>query len=279
MLGKLGMWLHPQFDDSTRTRFAVKAEQWGYGTVWLGLGTASAADLQFVERMLEATQTITIATAIINMWTNDPRAVAESYQRLESRHPGRFVLGVGIGHPESIQTYRKPYEVMVDYFDQLDAGGVPRQRRLLAALGPRALRLAAERSAGTHPYLVPPEHSRYARAVVGPGVLVAPELTAVLGQNRQLARDFVTTPYLGLRNYVSNWRRCGFSEEDVQGSEHLLDELVPRDVAGAVRTHWEAGADHVGVQFLAQPGESPLTGYRELAEGLLATKTVSCQEA
>src|SRR4029453_19571510 len=104
---------------------------------------ASISALSLVERVPDETATITVATAIVNMWTNDPADIAESYQRIATRHGDRFLLGIGIGHPESITTYRQPYATMVDYLDQLDAGGVPRDRRIPAALGPRALRLGA----------------------------------------------------------------------------------------------------------------------------------------
>jgi probable F420-dependent oxidoreductase len=130
--------------------------------------------------VLDETSTTTVATAIVNMWTNDPADIAESYQRIAARHSDRFLLGIGIGHPESITTYRQPYATMVDYLDQLDTGGVPRDRRILAALGPRALRLAADRTLGTHPYLVVPDHTREARQLLGPDVAIAPEHKVVV---------------------------------------------------------------------------------------------------
>ena len=159
-LGQIGAWFNPRYDDDTRTEFVIQAEKLGYPTAWLGGGRASISDLSLVERVLDETTTITVATAIVNMWTNDPADIAESYQRIAARHGDRFLLGIGIGHPESITTYRQPYATMVDYLDQLDAGGVPRDRRILAALGPRTLRLAADRTLGTHPYLVVPDHTR-----------------------------------------------------------------------------------------------------------------------
>ena len=158
-LGQIGAWFNPRYDDDTRTEFVIQAEKLGYPTAWLGGGRASISDLSLVERVLDETATITVATAIVNMWTNDPADIAESYQRIAARHGDRFLLGIGIGHPESVTTYRQPYATMVDYLDQLDAGGVPRDRRILAALGPRALRLAADRTLGTHPYLVVPDHT------------------------------------------------------------------------------------------------------------------------
>jgi alkanesulfonate monooxygenase SsuD/methylene tetrahydromethanopterin reductase-like flavin-dependent oxidoreductase (luciferase family) len=105
-LGQIGAWFNPRYDDDTRTEFVVQAEKLGYPTAWLGGGRASISDLSLVERVLDETATITVATAIVNMWTNDPAEIAQSYQRIAARHGDRFLLGIGIGHPESITTYR-----------------------------------------------------------------------------------------------------------------------------------------------------------------------------
>jgi probable F420-dependent oxidoreductase len=277
-LGRLGAWLHPGYGDVARTEFAVEAEALDYSAVWLGLGTASVADLSAVEKILAATESIVVATAIVNMWTNDPQAVAASYRRLASTYGDRFLLGIGIGHPEAVATYRKPYATMVEYLDQLDAGGVPVDGRILAALGPRALRLAAARTLGTHPYLVVPEHTREARATLGPGVVIAPEQTVVLDPDpdtaRKIARAFVSDPYLTLSNYTNNLRRYGYPDADLdgQGSDRLIDALVPHGtteaVAARLLSHLAAGADHIGVQILTADGASPMPGYRALAHVL-----------
>jgi probable F420-dependent oxidoreductase len=278
-LGSFGAWLHPGYGDAARTEFAVEAEELGYPTVWLGLGTASVADLTFAEKILEATNSIIVATAIVNMWTNDADTIAASYRRLTAAYGERFLLGVGVGHPEAVATYRTPYATMVDYLDRLDAGGVPVGGRILAALGPRALRLAAARTLGTHPYLVVPEHTREARAMLGPDVVIAPEQTAVIESDpdaaRKIARAFVTDPYLTLSNYTNNLRRFGYTDADLdgQGSDRLIDDLVPHGnvefVATRLRGHLAAGANHVGVQILTAGGASPMPGYRALAAELL----------
>src|SRR5882757_9404852 len=158
-LGRIGAWFHPGYGDEARTEFAVEAETLGYPVAWLGFGHASVADLAVVEQILQATSTIVVATAIVNMWTNDAEEVAASYRRITSKYGDRVLLGVGIGHPEANSDYRQPYATMVDYLDRLDASGVPPDRRILAALGPRALRLAAARTLGSHPYLVVPDHT------------------------------------------------------------------------------------------------------------------------
>jgi probable F420-dependent oxidoreductase len=278
-LGRIGVWLNPQYDDEARTRFVVEAEALGYGTAWLGLGQASVAGLEPFERMLDATRTITVATAIVNMWTNDPRTIAGSYHRIAARHGDRFLLGIGVGHPEVITGYRRPYDTMVDYLDQLDDEGVPSDRRILAALGPRTLELAAARTAGAHPYLVVPEHTRRARELLGPDALLAPEHKVVMENDpavaRGIGRPFLATPYLRLRNYVDNLRRLGYGEEDVAGggSDRLVDALVlhgPLDsIVDGLEAHVRMGADHVGIQVLVGPGGDPMHGYRELAPALL----------
>ncbi|MDT7674752.1 MAG: hypothetical protein QOD82_2654 [Pseudonocardiales bacterium] len=278
-LGTIGAWLNPVHGDGARLRYAVEAEALGYGTVWLGLGVAPVPELELVERVLDATETVTVATAIVNMWTNDAAEIARSYQRIAAKHPDRFLLGVGVGHPEAVKTYQRPIDKIVEYLDGLDAGGVPAERRVLAALGPKALALAADRAAGSHPYLTVPEHTHRARAALGPDRLLVPEQTVVVETDpaaaRAIARPFLRTPYLSLRNYVNNLLSLGFTEADVAsgGSDRLVDALVPHgtpaEIGASVLRHVEAGADHVGIQVLAAPGADPMPGYRALAEVLL----------
>jgi probable F420-dependent oxidoreductase len=274
-LGTFGAWFNPSLDDDSRVRFTVEAESLGYGTAWLGLGRRALPDLTLVERALDATKTIVVATAIVNMWTNEPAPIAKSYQRIVAKHPNRFLLGVGIGHPESIKRFDRPYDVMVSYLDGLDGSGVPLGSRILAALGPKALELARDRAAGTHPYLVVPEHTRSARRILGPGPVLAPEHAVVLDTDvrraRRIGRDFVAGPYLDRRNYVNNLLHHGFTPDDVtgRGSDRLIDALVLHGTAEEIRAglsaHLAAGADHVGIQVLAGPGDDPMPGYRALA--------------
>jgi probable F420-dependent oxidoreductase len=278
-LGRIGAWFHPGYGDEARTQFAVEAETLGYPVAWLGFGPASVADLGVVEQILQATSTIVVATAIVNMWTNDADQVAASYRRLTSRYGDRVLLGVGIGHPEANSDYRQPYATMVDYLDRLDAGGVPPDRRILAALGPRALRLAAARTLGTHPYLVVPDHTREARSMLGPTAVIAPEQTVVVETNPDTARDigraFVSDPYLQLVNYTNNFRRYGYTDADLEGggSDRLIDALVLHgsadSVSAGLHAQFEAGADHIGIQVLTANGENPMPGYRQLARVLL----------
>jgi len=277
-LGTFGAWLNPKYDDAARIDFAAEAEALGYGTVWLGLGQRDLGEFELVERVLDNTAQIVVATAIVNMWTNDPAMVAESYGRIQARYPDRFLLGLGVGHPESVAGYRSPYQMMVSYLDTLDTAGVPADRRILAALGPRTLRLAADRAAGSHPYLTVPAHTRAARRDLGPEPLLAPEHAAVISgdeqQARSIGRDFVSDPYLHRSNYVNNLRRHGYSADDLAdgGSDRLIDDLVPNGapeaIAARLGEHLEAGADHVAVQILHEPAESPMPGYRALSKPL-----------
>ena len=276
-LGRFGTWFSPVFDDESRVRFVVEAEALGYPTAWLGIGRRSMPDLEPVERALEATSTIVVATSVLNMWTNDPDVVAISYRRIAERFPDRLLIGLGLGNPESVADYRSPYATMASYLDRLDDGGLPREGRMIAALGPNTLRLR-DRSVGSHPYLVGPKHTRMAREVLGPSPLLAPEHTVVVDADdqraRQMAREFLDNPYLHLTNYVNNLFRQGFAPDDLTagGSDVLLDTLVssgPPDVVfDGVRAHLDAGADHVAIQSLVVDGD-PMDAFRRLAPLLL----------
>ena len=270
--GSLGVWRH---SDGLTPRLAAELEQLGYGRIWIG--GSPDGDLASAEQLLDATSTIGLATGIINIWQDDAVTVAASFRRLEQRHPGRFLLGIGAGHREATgDRYQRPYEALVSYLDVLDAEGVPQQRRVLAALGPRVLRLAADRALGAHPYLVTPEHTRTAREILGRDALLAPEQKVVLETDpvraRAVGRPRVEKPYLGLANYTANLRRLGWTEEDLAdgGSDRLIDALAvhgtPAQVADALRGHLRAGADEVAVQLLTEPDEQPDAGYRLLAE-------------
>jgi probable F420-dependent oxidoreductase len=233
---------------------AQEIERLGYGTIWVG--GSPPAELSFVEPLLESTTTLKVATGIVNIWTAAAKPVAESFHRINSAYPGRFLLGVGVGHPEAHTQYRKPYDALVSYLDELDEYGVPVNQRVLAALGPRVLRLSAERSAGAHPANATPEHAAQARAIIGPNALLAPVhnvvLTADAGEARAIGRaalDF----YFNLTNYVSNWKRLGFTDADVTrpGSDEFIDAVIahgtPDDVAERLSEYLSAGANHVAI--------------------------------
>ena len=270
-LGRIGIWRRR---DQLTPRLAKEVEALGYGAIWIG--GSPPADLFLAEELLDATSRLAVATGIVNMWSAPATEVAASHHRITAAHPGRFLLGVGIGHPEATQEYRSPYDTIVDYLDVLDAEGVPVEDRVLAALGPKVLALAAERTAGAHPYLTTPAHTRLAREILGEGPLLAPEQKVVLDTDpvaaRALGRPAVDRPYLHLRNYTSNLTRLGWTDADLAdgGSDALIDALVVHGdaatVAAGVRAHLDAGADHVCLQLLTPPGADPLPGLRALAD-------------
>src|SRR6266702_5427592 len=235
-LGRFGIWRSASL---VTPQLAADIERLGFGTLWLG--SSPAGDLVQAEELLDATTTLTLATSIVNMWQDQPEDVAGSFARVQRRHPGRFLLGVGAGHREATRQYARPYETLARYIDVLQAAGVPRGSLVLAALGPKVLGLARDRAAGAIPYLVPPGHTRRARAVLGPGPLLAPEHMVVLDTNPDRARALGRArvqPHLGMVNYTSNLRRLGWSEDDLSGdgSDKLTDALVahgsPAEIAG-----------------------------------------------
>src|ERR1700761_7944951 len=273
-LGKVGIWRH---SSGLTPEVVAEVEALGYGTIWVG--GSPPGDLAFVEHLLDTTEHIAVATGIVNVWKDDAATVGPSYHRVADKHPGRFLLGLGIGHPEATQEYQKPYAKLVSYLDELDELEVPVEDRALAALGPKVLRLSAERSAGAHPYLVTPEHTREARQILGDGPLLAPEQKLVLETDPERARASgrpkVQYPYLGLTNYVSNLRRLGWTDADLAdgGSDALIDALAVHGDAAAiargVTAHLDAGADHVAAQVL---NPDPLPALRALAGQLQLTR-------
>jgi probable F420-dependent oxidoreductase len=271
-LGRFGIW---RSASQVTPELAAGIEHLGFGALWLG--SSPAGDLAQAEELLDATTTLTLATSIVNMWQDEPEHVARSFARVHRRHPGRFLLGVGAGHREATQQYARPYQVLARYVDVLQAGGVPRDSLVLAALGPKVLGLARDRAAGAIPYLVPPGHTRQARAVLGPGPLLAPEHKVVLDTDQDRARALGRTrvhPHLGLVNYTSNLRRLGWTDDDLSGngSDALVDALVahgsPAEITAQLTGHLDAGADHVCLHLITEEGTDPLPGYRALAPAL-----------
>ena len=244
---------------------ATQLEELGYGALWFPGGHGDDS-MDCARIVLDATSRVTVATGITNIWTEPADEVAAKHAQLAERYDHRFLLGVGISHRAPMDRikegmYDKPYSAMVAYLDELDAAPEPppADERVIAALGPRMLRLSAERATGTHPYLSIPDHTRDAREAVGPGKHVAPEQGIVLETDpvraRELARGFVER-YLTLPNYFRQWLRYGFTEDDLRdgGSDRLVDALIAwgdeETIAARVQEHLDAGADHVCVQFI-----------------------------
>ncbi|WP_330466375.1 LLM class F420-dependent oxidoreductase [Micromonospora zamorensis] len=262
---------------------ATELEELGYARLWFSGGFGENVAPRFRE-ILDGTTRIGVASGIVSIWHSSPPEVAAFALDAEVAHPGRFLLGLGASHAVLLEgsgtAYRKPYSKMVDYLDGLDAAGLPPERRILAALGPRMLELSRDRSAGAHPYFVPAEHTAEARAALGPDRLLAPEVAVVLDADpttaRATARQY-TSGYLALPNYTNNLRRFGWTDEDFAGggSDRLVDTLIPwgtaEQVAAGLEKHYQAGADEVAVQVL-NGGDAtafPADAFRALAAILI----------
>lgn len=279
-LGRVGVWWSASWRaDDGSTNVAAELEDLGYGALWSSGGFEPGLTERF-ERLLSATTQMTVASGIVSIWASSPDEIPRAVADLDAQYPGRFVLGLGASHAPIVENYSRPYSHMVGYLDVLDAAGpvVGKDRRVLAALGPRMLELARDRAAGAHPYFVPVEHTARARTILGEGPLLAPEVTVVLDRDpttaRELARTF-TAGYLTLPNYANNLRSLGFGDDDLAGggSDRLVDAVVAWGdvdaVATRIREHHAAGADHVCVQVLPAGDSFPLTAYREMAFALL----------
>jgi probable F420-dependent oxidoreductase len=275
-LGEFGVWTsYRAIGEENAGTAARLVEDLGFGTFWLG----GSPQLPALRPLLEASERMVVATGILNVWASEPEQVARDFAELEARFPGRVLLGIGIGHPEATSQYAKPLAAMQAFLDGLDTTGdpVPRNRRCLAALGPKMLELSAERSLGAHTYFVPPDHTRAARARLGETALLAPELACVLDHDvesaRAKARSYAAL-YLGLRNYTNNLLNYGFSEQDVAGggSDRLIDAIIPHgsadEIAAAAREHLDGGgADHVCLQTVGGSGV-PRAEWTALASAL-----------
>lgn len=273
---------------------AAELEELGFTALWVP-GVFGGDVFDAVRRVLDATQRVVVATGIVNVWAHQPSETAERHAELIEAHPDRFLLGLGISHPEMVGRlklgdYGKPVSTMRQYLDALDAADPPvaAGERALAALRPRMCALAAERSAGVHSYFVTPEHTRTARERIGPDVLLAPEHAVVLETDGERAREIArryTGLYLSLANYTNNLRDLGWGDEDLGdgGSDRLTDAVAawgePDAIASAIEAHREHGADHVCVQVVpadfdpekVMRGETlrlPREEWRELARML-----------
>src|SRR3954453_5771731 len=271
---------HP--DRAEAADAAAELEQLGYSSMWFPAGDAHGG-FDAAGELLRATSTVTVATGILSIWLEEPEPVAAERAQLNDAYDGRFLLGLGVSHAPAVGTdrYKKPLAKMRSYLDSLDVAAptVLPEERVLAALGPKMLELARERSLGAHPYLVTPEHTRVARDAVGPEKLVAPEQAVVLETDpecaRELAREHLEI-YRQLPNYTNNWRRLGFGDDDIAGggSDRLVDALVAWGDEDAIRArveqHREAGADQVLVQAVSGGEGLPREEWRRLAPALTA---------
>ena len=288
-IGRVGIWtfafeLHP----TAQVREAAAIiEDLGYGAIWIpeALGREAFAHSAL---LLAATKRIPVATGIANIWGRDAMAMAAGQKTLAEAWPNRFLLGIGVSHAPLVglrgHAYDKPLSAMRQYLDAMDsalynAPPPPEAPLVIGALAPKMLALAAERTAGAHPYFVPPEHTRRSRAALGPTKLLAPEQAVILERDpavaREIARAHMQT-YLQLPNYVNNLQRLGFEDADIRdgGSDKLVDAIVAWGDVGAVvdrvRAHHAAGADHVCIQVLPRETTAmPIAEWRTLAAALL----------
>jgi probable F420-dependent oxidoreductase len=264
---------------------AAEIESLGFDTVWVPGAIRDSGGSLWVtlDGILNSTTTLKVATAVVNVWAYPADTTAAAASHLSAAYPGRFILGVGIGQREHLgddgaDAFRHPTAEMARYLDELDALGILKSERVLAALGPKMLQLAGTRAAGAHPYLVTPEHTGMARGVLGPGPLLAPEQPVILetdpSRARAKAREYLSF-YLELRNYVANLRRMGFGDDDLAGggSDRLVDGIVAwGDEAAAVarlRDHLAAGADQVAIHVVGEGRNPTRAEWRQLAPALV----------
>jgi probable F420-dependent oxidoreductase len=290
-LGRIGIWASSGlWEDGGKlsqdgAEAAAELEELGYGTAWLG---RAEGNLELAEALLDTTSRLVVGTSIVNIWMYDPPLVAASYRRASDGHGVRLLVGLGVGHAPAVeatgQQYVRPVQTMQSYLDELDAGepGIPKDARALAALGPRMLQVAAQRSAGALPYLTPPEHTRRAREILGARPLLVAEQKVVLdadpGSARALARRGVAR-YFKLPNYTSNLKRFGFTDEDLAGggSDRVIDAIVAWGdldaIARRIGEHLDAGADQVAIQVLTDAVNAgtglPRDEWRNLAPALV----------
>jgi probable F420-dependent oxidoreductase len=282
-LAGVGIWsteLRTHEDDGELREAAAELEELGYSALWIP-GRQGGPVFDAAGALLRATREVTVATGILNIWMHDPEQAAAERAQLDDAYEGRFLLGLGVSHAPLVDRYEKPLAAMRGYLDSLDAAApaVPKEERVLAALGPKMLELARERSAGAHPYLVSTEHTHRAREILGGGPLLAPELGVILENDERRARSIARGQlerYMQMPNYVNNWRRLGFGEEDFEsgGSDRLVDALIAwgdvEAIAERIEEHFDAGADHVCLQVMRQPGAGglPRDEWRELSAAL-----------
>jgi probable F420-dependent oxidoreductase len=285
-LGRVGIWSGQlrRADPSAISEAAAELDELGFGAIWIpgGFGGDVFGD---AARLLDATTRATVATGILNVWMHTPEETAIGHAALTAAHPGRFLLGLGVSHEPAVtssgQVYARPLAKMREYLDALDVTGppVPAAERMLAALGPRMLELARDRTAGAHPYLVTSDHTAAAREVLGTGPLLATEVMVVLDDDAQRARAVARqhlSRYMVLPNYTNNFLRYGFEDDDLLdgGSDRLVDGLIAWGhldaIAARVGEHHDAGADHVCIQVLqADAAALPLDAWRRLADAVL----------
>ena len=294
-IGRVGIWtgLLDQVPSSRAAELASEAEELGYGAVWIP-EAVGRDPFVMAALLLGGTSSIKVATGIANIYARDPMTMANAQRTVAEAFEGRFLLGLGVSHQPLVEglrkhAYSRPLSYMREYLARMGEatfmahGPQELPETVLAALGPRMLELSATAAAGAHPYFVPPEHTAFAREVMGADASLYPEQMAVLDTDADSARAVARANmalYLGLPNYTNNLKRLGFEQADIDGgpgggpSDRLVDAIVVwgtvEQVAERVQQHFDAGADHVCVQVLADDADAAADGWRRLAPALLA---------
>ena len=289
-IGRVGIWtgVLDTVPSTEAQRIARRIEELGFPTLWIP-ETIGRDPFITATLLLSATSTLKIATGIANIYARDALTMANTQRSLEEAFPGRFLLGLGVSHEHLVDRvrhhdYSKPYSQMVRYLDEMDSalfmavGPADRPATVLAALGPKMLKLAGETADGAHPYFVPVEHTAQAREILGPDPILAPEQMVVLETDRAKALEMARAGmaiYLRAPNYVNNLKRLGFSDDDFAdgGSERLADAIVAMGTVDTVRdrvqAHFDAGASHVCVQVLSGDFTTvPEGAWQDLAAAL-----------
>jgi probable F420-dependent oxidoreductase len=283
-LGKLGVWISMDgMSAAAAAAFAKRVEDRGYAALWIPESRGRNA-LVHSSWLLANTQRLIVATGIANIYARDPMAMANGQRGLNEQSAGRFLLGVGVSHRPMVHgmrghTYGKPVATMRAYLQGMREAPyqapMPRETpmTIVAALGPRMMALSSELADGAHPYNTTPEHTAQARAILGSGKLLCPEVWVLLESDPAAARSAARqalSRYLQLENYVNSWRREGFDDEDLAGggSERFVDAMVAwgdeRAIRARIQEHWDAGADHVCLQAIGPRGSRQLVDERIL---------------
>jgi len=268
-LGRIGIWSASVRFSPEGREAAAQLEELGFQTVWIPGGIDSGV-LASLDSLLDETSALNWATGILNIWKHEPAGLAAWWRGQSAERQARLFLGLGVSHGPLIgESWKRPLAKTRVFLDGLDAEGMPAERLCLAALGPKMLALAAERTAGAHPYMVSPRHTALARKLMGTEAVLAPEQGVVLEANpdkaREIARGFVGH-YARLPNYANNWRRDGFSDAEIeQLDDRLVDALIAWGdldaIAARVEEHFAAGADHVCLQVVGPGGMAPDVGH------------------
>jgi probable F420-dependent oxidoreductase len=279
-IGRVGVWaMDLRFGDTDAIdEAATELETLGYGALWLPGGIDDGV-LGDIDRLLSKTKKIVLGTGIINIWKQEAADVAAWWKGQSAERQARILLGVGVSHAPLIgEDWVKPIAKTRAWIDEAVAAGLPADALCVAALGPQMLALSRDRTAGAHPYLVTPDHTAAARVILGAGKLLAPEQGVVLDSDPDTARALARGAlqfYTSLPNYANNWRRYGFTEDDIATvSDRLVDGLFawggPEQIVARVKAHHAAGADHVCIQVVSASGlEGSRHAWRELAKVLL----------